>query len=346
MATAENPPQQADPAGSLPLERSNGRPPLPRRKRWGLVLLLAALLLAAGLLPTLAARTPLLAWAIRRAARWDGGVVVRSASLGWCSPVVVEGVELRDAQDRPFLRFDRPGKPKAAVANPAQPPRGRLVPAGAAVADGGGPSRREQPGRSAGQVPNRGGCPHRAAFALQIVDGSVTVVDAQSDAQLGSPEDRSGPGHLARDDPAGKAGIDGLCGRCETAGQSAGAFRAATPRGPVARGPAGGARSGPDPRPIAPGSRGHPRRDAPAACRAARAGTSPLRHPRLEAGLAVDGHGPGGRRCRADRRVPGSRFQPVWQRDGTAGSRPGSLPARPSSADSSTSGRPRSTATS
>jgi hypothetical protein len=142
---------------------------------------LAVPLVVGGLLPTVVARTPLLAWGIRTAARWDGGVTVRWASLGWFSPVVLEGIELRDPQDQPFLELAGLASQKtlwqilsnfpAAGSFRLDKPKLTLL-----VRRGG--SNLED---LLAKYQTAEGAPRRVAFALQIVDGSITVVDLPSE---------------------------------------------------------------------------------------------------------------------------------------------------------------------
>ena len=80
----------------------------PQAGRWGLLMTLAMLAAVVWLLPGIIAHTRLLGWAINLAtADLNGAVTVRSASLGWCSPIVVEGVEVRDAQGKTVLVLPR-----------------------------------------------------------------------------------------------------------------------------------------------------------------------------------------------------------------------------------------------
>ncbi len=73
-----------------------------RLPRTTLVLLVAAALV--WLLPAIVAHTPLLSWGLKLAtADLNGSVAIRSASLGWFSPIEAHGVEVKDAQGRPVL---------------------------------------------------------------------------------------------------------------------------------------------------------------------------------------------------------------------------------------------------
>ena len=176
MATLQQPQSSPDSAGPAP-----GGSPFHRRRRWGLAVLLAAPLVVGGLLPTIVARTPLLAWGIGTAARWDGSVTVQRASLGWFSPVVLEGIELRDSQDQPFLELAGLASQKtlwqilssfpAAGSFRLERPKLTLL-----VRRGG--SNLED---LLAKYQTAEGGPRRIAFALQIVDGSMTVVDVPSE---------------------------------------------------------------------------------------------------------------------------------------------------------------------
>ncbi len=76
-----------------------------RRRRfprfWLALLIVAALV---WLLPSIVAHSPLLSWGVKVAtADLDGSVTIRSAALGWFSPIAAQGVELRDAQGKVVL---------------------------------------------------------------------------------------------------------------------------------------------------------------------------------------------------------------------------------------------------
>ena len=79
--------------------------PTARKQRsWKLLTLLAMLAALVWLLPSIVTHTPLLPWGIKLAtAPLNGSVTVGSASLGWFSPVVVQNVEVKDAQGKPVL---------------------------------------------------------------------------------------------------------------------------------------------------------------------------------------------------------------------------------------------------
>ena len=98
--------QQAEP-DAVPAPEAPPRPRKRRRRKW-LLVVTAMLLAVVWFLPGLVAHTPLLGWLIDRAAAdLDGKVTIRWASLGWFSPLVAEGLEVRDAQDRPVLKAER-----------------------------------------------------------------------------------------------------------------------------------------------------------------------------------------------------------------------------------------------
>jgi hypothetical protein len=126
------------------------------------------------------AHSPLLGWALRKGtAGLEGSVHVQSASLGWFSPISATGIEVRDGHDHTVLQASyltgetrllglllkpsSPGKfrldrPKLAV---------QLRPDGSNVED---LLAKYLTGPSGGPVD----------FALEIVDGSVTVTDQET----------------------------------------------------------------------------------------------------------------------------------------------------------------------
>lgn len=90
------------------VEVSQGEPtppvPPPRRRRRIIVGGCLILLLLLWMLPAIIARTPLVDSMLAGAtAELNGSLTLESVSLGWFSPVVARGVELRDEQDRPVL---------------------------------------------------------------------------------------------------------------------------------------------------------------------------------------------------------------------------------------------------
>ncbi len=99
-------PQPADEeSGQGPASR-----PAPRkgRKRWLLLPVVVMLAAVLWLLPGIVAHTALLDWALQTAtADLDGSLAVRSASLGWLRPIVVEGIEVRDVEDRRVLNAEK-----------------------------------------------------------------------------------------------------------------------------------------------------------------------------------------------------------------------------------------------
>ena len=81
----------------------------PRRKRRRLTIfaiIFLGLVLLVGLLPTIIAHTPLMAYFVRRAAMLEGTITFRSASIGWFSSASVSGIEIRDAQNETVLEAD------------------------------------------------------------------------------------------------------------------------------------------------------------------------------------------------------------------------------------------------
>ena len=99
--------KQLHPATPTPEKQPSARPP--GRKRRGLTALaivLVGLVLLVGLLPTIIVHTSLMATFVRRAAMLDGTITFHSARIGWFSPAVVSGIEIRDAQGETVLEAD------------------------------------------------------------------------------------------------------------------------------------------------------------------------------------------------------------------------------------------------
>ena len=119
------------------------------------------------------------------------------------------------------------------------------------------------------------GGPRRIAFALQIVDGSMTVVDVPSEQSWEIQKIEvaldSSPGMLLPE----RLELAATVANLKQPGSLRIRFEQQPPR-PRRKRLHRQCSLGPDPRPVAPGSRSRPGRDAPAACRAARAGASPV----------------------------------------------------------------------
>jgi len=81
--------------------------PRKRRRLTAFAILILGLVLLVGLLPTILAHTPLVAYFVRRAAMLDGTIAIRSASIGWFSSASVSGIAICDAQNETVLEADR-----------------------------------------------------------------------------------------------------------------------------------------------------------------------------------------------------------------------------------------------
>ena len=82
------------------------RPPRRRRRRWWILGSTLGLLAFLWLIPPIVAHSPLLNWIVDTSASdLDGTLTVRSASLGWFSPIGLSGVEVRDARDQSVLEI-------------------------------------------------------------------------------------------------------------------------------------------------------------------------------------------------------------------------------------------------
>jgi hypothetical protein len=95
-----------EPLAMIPVAAIRPRWRWPRMRFWSLTLLLLALVL--WFAPTIVAHTPLLNQVLASlTADLNGTLTAQSASLGWLSPVALEEVELRDADDQTLLRAAR-----------------------------------------------------------------------------------------------------------------------------------------------------------------------------------------------------------------------------------------------
>ena len=74
---------------------------------WRLLTMLVTIGVIVWFLPIIIAQTPLLAWGLKMAtADLNGSVSVKSASLGWLSPIEIQGVEVKDKCGKPVLSVD------------------------------------------------------------------------------------------------------------------------------------------------------------------------------------------------------------------------------------------------
>lgn len=88
----------------------------PWKKYWPAAAVVGPLLVL-WLIPWLIAHSPIVTWMINRSTSdLNGSVAARSASLGWFSPVVLYGVEIRDEQNQPVAEIERLSGDKALLA--------------------------------------------------------------------------------------------------------------------------------------------------------------------------------------------------------------------------------------
>ena len=169
------------------------RGPEVKRRHWRWMLVLAVLAVIVWLLPGIVVHTPLLRWILGKAtADLNGTVTVQSASLGWFSPIAVEGVEVKDAQGK--IGADAAGGQRRPVAGghlvqlheprPVHPRKPETVARAA--------RRRQQRGRPAGEVPRAERTDVIAdedrPRAWKIIDGSVSVSRAAHRPELASEQ--------------------------------------------------------------------------------------------------------------------------------------------------------------
>jgi translocation and assembly module TamB len=75
-----------------------------RRWPWILGFFLVGFVVLVWMLPVIITSTPLMDWIVQKAAgNYKGSISMRSVSLGWFSPIVVNGLEIRDEQNKPMV---------------------------------------------------------------------------------------------------------------------------------------------------------------------------------------------------------------------------------------------------
>ena len=85
-------------------ETAVGSKPKHQKRHWRWLVVVVALAAIIWFLPAIVVHTPILNWAIGKAAAdLNGTVTVGSASLGWLSPIEVDGVEVKDTAGKSVL---------------------------------------------------------------------------------------------------------------------------------------------------------------------------------------------------------------------------------------------------
>lgn len=98
--------EQRRQAMELAKETSLDTPPKSQGRSWRLIVVLALLAVGIWLLPSIIGNTPLFSLILKQATGdLKGSVTVESVSLGWFSPIVVRGVEVKDADNKPVLNL-------------------------------------------------------------------------------------------------------------------------------------------------------------------------------------------------------------------------------------------------
>lgn len=86
------------------IEKQSARSPKRKKRRWRMLIMLALLAALVWFLPPIVANSPLLGWAVGKAsADMNGSVSIRAASLGWFSPVVISGLEVKNAEGKTIV---------------------------------------------------------------------------------------------------------------------------------------------------------------------------------------------------------------------------------------------------
>ena len=92
-----------------PAKTSDAKRPAKKKHahHWRLLTMLVTLGVVVWFLPVIIAQTPLLTWGLKMAtADLNGSVSVKSASLGWLSPIEIQGIEVKDKCGKPVLSVD------------------------------------------------------------------------------------------------------------------------------------------------------------------------------------------------------------------------------------------------
>ncbi len=148
-----------------------------RRRRWWIVGVSVVLL--AWFLPALVAHTPIVDRVVHSVASdLNGQVSVEAVSLGWFSPVRVQGISLADKQQQQVLEVPQAESEKTLLGlllNSSRPGTFRLVAPKLSVAFQGGSSNIEQ--ILAAYLESDEESTSQVGFGVEVVDGSVLATD-------------------------------------------------------------------------------------------------------------------------------------------------------------------------
>jgi len=163
------------------LRPAKPRPEKSRHRRWFWPALLLVLALVAWWLPAIVAATGAVQWVVAQAtADVQGSVTVAAASLGWLRPIVVSGVEVRDAAGQPVataphIESDR--RLCDLIFRPGDLGRFRIEQPRLHVVLRDGSSNVEQ--LLAKYLTTKPSSPRTFGLAIEAADGQVEVVDAK-----------------------------------------------------------------------------------------------------------------------------------------------------------------------
>ena len=146
----------------------------------------AALAVLLWLLPVGVAHTPLLVWGINRLADLEGTVSVQSASLGWFSPIVLSGIEVRDVHNQPAWVAAELKSSKSLAAILCNLKSVGAVPAGEVADHGGHVQRPHRYSRKCWRSRIAFPPVKPVGLSLEVVDGGVAISDQEDGAELGA----------------------------------------------------------------------------------------------------------------------------------------------------------------
>ena len=130
-----------------------------------LILLALTPLVLIALLPTIIGHSPLAAYLVRRAARLDGTISFRSASIGWFTPTSVSDIEIRDVQGQPVLTATHLGCDRSLLYLLANPSNAGTLRIDKPILNCAVQRRWQQPGIAAGSLADGAGQYRRGQFS-------------------------------------------------------------------------------------------------------------------------------------------------------------------------------------
>ncbi len=155
----------------------------PRHKRWTwrLGMFLVGLAVLAWFLPAIVVNTPMLGWIVRKASgSMKCSISIQSASLGWLSPITINGVAIRDEQNQAVVEVEKISSDKSLLAilrNYTQLGQFRVEkPVVSLVLREGGSNVEDLLANFKSETPEKKSSTS-VAIDLAVVDGTVKIID-------------------------------------------------------------------------------------------------------------------------------------------------------------------------